>query len=1056
VRSVIFLKKQILKCAIVTCFLTFFYHQCLGQSQSLNNEALIKVDYYIEKKEYFNAIFKIDSLFIFQKTTSDLLYLSDRQLFCYSKLKYELDFENRLHFTLKHLTHSDKRSLSYEKFLITAANGYLNFNKFKKARQLLKKVKISKIKDINDLELYNITFALLSDRNNHENSLLRHMYGHSVSEGLHEKGFQYISNLTNVPKSSKIRILETYTAEKVTLFRSIDPDLDAFIGEDFWNALFKCIDIVKGPAFDNKMLYYFYRGEYELRKGNTSISQYFFSLIYKMNFDSFTAYENQLFKKNSSKEVQISFLYNKLKNGLPFEKSDLEIFTILAMNHPMIRAIPDRYDSLIKIAIFFLDNINKYETEKYQLAINSAKLLLYFSEYGYDSGNNFTSLPSYNSIHLSLVNYLIEEQQIWCHNIKTLENLFELKSQIYNQMPNKTIDEKKKYNPFDSAIYYAMWAINNHKNTTKYSELNRLNILNDACINSLIYNRLTGNDTAFNEYIQQYLKNEIIRNTGIAYYTCLFKFRSEFTHRVTRDIWDRNFFSSSTNLISKDLQRVDTSLRNSLERGGYYNSTMSWLLSTNNVSTYLLSDIFNPSKHLKSYYNYRTFEKVDASTFKKEYIEFIDSQIIKWTTDQNIQNADKLANHLRANPIFRNYHNHQLYLKWEDIQNNLLPNESVIYVLPNQFDNFIRFQILFFDNVSKYVNTYFTRFYDYDVCFNPKSIGSIYRDTGDLCLYQIMEKIGHNHSKNYVLYSGQASNINYQIIGKFNRPRADAIIQYNLTTCEHTKSIKDQVTPKYSTINSALFIGDLDYSSAKFQSSSESSESYVITRGNRSSQKGMAWERLPATKTEIENCNSIIQCPVKKIFQGNNIYTDSIAKWTASNKNYILHIATHGYNTISKIEVNSNTFFSAFSNENSNYQLHPLLETGIALSNANIGERNSICAAIDIIKMNLSQCQLCVLSACNSGTTKITIDGQNHGLKRALKIAGVKNIITSLWSVPDEETSIFFTTFYKNLNIYNNIQIAFTETQHELSKIYDFYYWGAFILDNFQTKPILF
>ena len=1028
----------------------------ITDAQNINEPKIIentKLNSLIAKKEYFNAILKIDTLLSqeSQKNITDILYLSERQLLCYSKLSYQIDFEERFNYTRHQIKHSDRKNLYYNKFLITSANGYLHFEKFNKCRNLLNNIKTSKIIDENDLELYHLTYALVKDRDNKENSLLRHMYGHSVSEGLHEKGFEYITGLTTVSNTSKIKILENYTAEKINLFQKIDPDLDAFIGEDFWNSLLKGISEIKGPAFDHRMLYYYYRGNYELRKGNITISKYLYSMIYSMEFDSFTPFENQIFKSYGSQNIQISYLYNKLKIAQPFEKTDFEIFNIIAMNHSLIRASPGRYDSLIKIAIFFLDNTNKYETEKYQLAINTAKMLLYISEYGYDSNNNFTSLPSYNSIHLTLVNYLIEEQQIWCHNIRTLENLFELKAQIYNQMPDKSIDENKNYKPYDSAFFYSMWSIDSHKNSIKYSDLNRLGIINEACTNILNQVPSTSYDTTFH----QYLKNEIIRNTVIAYYTCLFKFRSEFTHRVTRDIWDRDFFSKSLNLISTDLYKTDTAIRNSLITSGYYNSTMSWLLSTNNVTTYLLADIFNPSRHLGKYYDYKTLKKVNASTFKNQYIEFIDSQIIKWNTDQNIQKADILAKQLRPNPIFRHYHNNQLWLKWTDTQKNLQPNESVIYILTDQIDNYIRFQVLFFDKKSKYVNNFFTRFYDNEICFNPRSIGSIYRDTGQLCLFQIIEKIGRTHTKNYVLYSGAAANINYQIIGKFNRPQKDALIPYTLIPCEHTKSIKNHNNSKNSKINAALFIGDLDYSKVSFQDESQMSNTYEITRSNRSSQKGMAWDRLPATKIEIENCNKIIDCPSKKIFQGSNINTDSIASWTSSNKNYILHIATHGYNTISKQDVNSDPIFSIFSNENSNYQIHPLLETGIVLSNANAGERNSICAAIDIIKMNLSNCQLCILSACNSGTTKITIDGQNHGLKRALKIAGVKNIITALWPIPDEETSIFFSTFYKHLNQSQNIQLAFSETQIEMSQKYDFYYWGAFILDNLQTNSII-
>jgi len=1041
--------------------LIVFFWGCVYPSHSLSQvstltDGMIKttIEELISRKEYFNAIFKIDTLLKSEQGITDLTYFSERQLFCFTKLSYELDFNDRFYSTYNKIRFNHKKNEYFQKFLITSANGFLHFEKTKKCRHLLNKVRISALQTEDELESYHLVVALSRDKIRKEETIFRHAFGHSVSEGLHEKGFDYITRLHKIPKTLKISILEAYIDQKMSLFKQIDPDLDAFIGEDFWSCLLNSLIAVKGSDVNLHMLYYLERANYELRKGNISLANYFLDNIYELEYDSFTDFEMNKFRPYRNEDVQISFLHSKIKSGKQFTTSDFEIFTILSMNHSYLRQTWGSYDSLIQIAIYFLDHTNKFETETYQLAINSAKLLLYFSEYGYDHHGQFTSLPTYNDIHLKLVNYLIKEQQIWCHDPRTLTNLYELKAQAYNQMPNKYERTSQTFLPHDSAYEYAQLALDKNRNLN-YSDLNKISTKNNACIN--ILNIKNSKIAYYNDtLVRKYLISQIINETGRAYYSCLFKFRSEYAHRVSRDIWDRDFFSKSFNYLSSDIDKADSSTRDSLVLYGYYNYSMNWLLSTGNITTYLISDIFNTSNHLKHYYDFKTLKKINAIDFKNQYLQFIDSQIICWNTDQNVKKADLLAKQLRANPSFRHYHNNQLWLKWTDIQKKIQLNDGLIFVLPEQVNNYIRFQILYFDKTATYVNCKFTRYYDREVCFNPKAIGSVYRDTGSLCLYQIIEKIGTNHSNNYLLHSGEAANINYQIIGRFKRPKEETLISYRLIPCEHTRAIKKQKEIGKTEISSALFVGNLDYSKPNFYDNSDQENNYVITRGDRSSQKGMAWESLPATKVEIENSSSVLNCTTKKILQGNTINTDSIAKWTSTNKNYILHIATHGYNTLTKQNNTSNPVLNVFSNENSNYKIHPLLETGLVLSNANSGERNSICAAIDIIKMNLSSCQLCVLSACNSGTTKITIDGQNHGLKRALKIAGVKNVITSLWPIPDEETSIFFMTFYRNLNLSRNIQTAFRNTQIELSKTYDFYFWGAFILDNFETDPIIF
>ncbi len=67
-------------------------------------------------------------------------------------------------------------------------------------------------------------------------------------------------------------------------------------------------------------------------------------------------------------------------------------------------------------------------------------------------------------------------------------------------------------------------------------------------------------------------------------------------------------------------------------------------------------------------------------------------------------------------------------------------------------------------------------------------------------------------------------------------------------------------------------------------------------------------------------------------------------------------------------------------------------------------------------------------------------------LRNAFHIAGAKNIIYSLWPLPEKNRMVFLQLFYKNLLKSGSIDQAFTKTQLRLKKKYDARYWSGFIL----------
>jgi CHAT domain-containing protein len=107
---------------------------------------------------------------------------------------------------------------------------------------------------------------------------------------------------------------------------------------------------------------------------------------------------------------------------------------------------------------------------------------------------------------------------------------------------------------------------------------------------------------------------------------------------------------------------------------------------------------------------------------------------------------------------------------------------------------------------------------------------------------------------------------------------------------------------------------------------------------------------------------------------------------------------------------------------------------------------DGILTAYEIAQMDLSNTNLVVLSACETGLGDLNGNEGVLGLQRAFKIAGVHQMILSLWQVPDKETAELMTLFYRNWLNTGNAANALRYAQLELKKKYPPYSWAAFVL----------
>jgi len=226
--------------------------------------------------------------------------------------------------------------------------------------------------------------------------------------------------------------------------------------------------------------------------------------------------------------------------------------------------------------------------------------------------------------------------------------------------------------------------------------------------------------------------------------------------------------------------------------------------------------------------------------------------------------------------------------------------------------------------------------------------------------------------------------------------------------------------------------------------------------------RGGTWSYLKWTDKEVTALEPIlktagIEASVRKGFAA----TEESFKATGAGRPSprILHIATHGYffpdpKTSARVET-SPTLGAA--EPVFKISDHPMLRSGLILAGGNAawqgaitmeGREDGILTAYEISQMNLTNTELVVLSACETGLGDISGNEGVYGLQRAFKIAGAKYLVMSLWQVPDKQTSLLMTTFYKKwLEEKMAIPEAFRAAQKELREAgLDPYQWAGFVL----------
>lgn len=224
------------------------------------------------------------------------------------------------------------------------------------------------------------------------------------------------------------------------------------------------------------------------------------------------------------------------------------------------------------------------------------------------------------------------------------------------------------------------------------------------------------------------------------------------------------------------------------------------------------------------------------------------------------------------------------------------------------------------------------------------------------------------------------------------------------------------------------------------------------------SSRGKTWQYLDGTGKEARSIYRLYRGQKQAVtLVSQTEATEAYVKSLDGNSPKVLHLATHGFFFEDPEDKHEDMGF--ISNQPV-YTLadDPLMRSGLVMAGANYAwqhgqnpyeEEDGILTAYEISNLNLSNTDLVVLSACETGLGDIEGSEGVYGLQRAFRMAGVEYIIMSLWEVPDDETSEFMKLFYKTwLSGDQGIYEAFTHTKRIIAAKYrdEPQKWAGFVL----------
>ncbi|MBX3462975.1 MAG: CHAT domain-containing protein [Planctomycetes bacterium] len=223
--------------------------------------------------------------------------------------------------------------------------------------------------------------------------------------------------------------------------------------------------------------------------------------------------------------------------------------------------------------------------------------------------------------------------------------------------------------------------------------------------------------------------------------------------------------------------------------------------------------------------------------------------------------------------------------------------------------------------------------------------------------------------------------------------------RYHITYVDHPSALTD-TAPRHGE-PSLLLIGGIDFDCGP----GEPVPAMAGVPGDR------RWQNLPGSAAEIELVAEVFTAafPAGAV----HVLRQHAATWealaaTVAGRRY-LHLSTHGF----AAETQAGTATVSPLAELVDHE--PLARCGLALAGANRDPAAGHASALDLSRLDLAACELAVLACCESNAGARAFGDALAGLAAAVRQAGARAVVATLWPIPDQESSQFLRWFYQSL-----------------------------------------
>ncbi|HST23395.1 MAG TPA: CHAT domain-containing tetratricopeptide repeat protein [Blastocatellia bacterium] len=200
---------------------------------------------------------------------------------------------------------------------------------------------------------------------------------------------------------------------------------------------------------------------------------------------------------------------------------------------------------------------------------------------------------------------------------------------------------------------------------------------------------------------------------------------------------------------------------------------------------------------------------------------------------------------------------------------------------------------------------------------------------------------------------------------------------------------------------------------------------HLPAAGQRQTLRGFQLAPLPQTHEEAEYISTLFPTDRQHIYMGSECL-EEVVKQTPLRGYRRLHFATHGF-----VDAASPSRSAVVLTLDDDPDEDGLLEVG------------------EILELDLD-CELVVLSACQTGQGQLLSGEGVIGLCHAFLCAGAQSVVVSLWNVNDISTAQMMKTFYQKLVDNNGNAAALRQAKLRMlesgTEMRHPYYWAAFTL----------